>query len=153
MPGGYSQSPSELQTSEILVNHSWLQKLMKKAQVDEAALSHANGFIPSIFQLCSQITKTLTCDPDDVQYMASTKSSNFIRGPKSKKNFDLLGDSVFNAEGAEWSYHLRIIRVFFSAANEDPEAGIDLQELFQRFFYDMSFQMTCGHDPNSLSLQ
>ncbi|KAL9274625.1 Alkane hydroxylase MAH1-like protein, partial [Drosera capensis] len=124
----------------------------------------------------------ITCDPNDVQYMASTKSSNFIRGPKSKKNFDLLGDSAFNAEGAEWSYHLRIVRVFFSgkqfmdywananvdkvvgslvpildraaaAASEDPEAGIDLQELFQRFFYDMSFQMTCGHDPNSLSLQ
>ncbi|KAL9251310.1 Alkane hydroxylase MAH1-like protein [Drosera capensis] len=95
----------------------------------------------------------ITCDPDDVQYMASTKSSNFIRGPKSKKNFDLLGDSVFNAEGAEWSYHLRIVRGFFNASSEAPQAAIDLQELFQRFFYDLSSQMICSHDPNSLSLQ
>ncbi|GAB2221906.1 hypothetical protein Droror1_Dr00013100 [Drosera rotundifolia] len=124
----------------------------------------------------------VTCYPDDVRYMTSTHSSNFIRGPRSKKNFDLLGDSFFNAEGAEWRYHLRILKVFFSgkqfmdywananvdkvvgslvpildrttaAASEDPEAGIDLQELFQRFFYDMSFQVAFGHDPNSLSLQ
>ncbi|GAB2232831.1 hypothetical protein Drorol1_Dr00011890 [Drosera rotundifolia] len=124
----------------------------------------------------------VTCYPDDVQYMTSTHSSNFIRGPKSKKYFDLLGDSVFNAEGAEWSYHLRIVRGFFSgkhfmdhwtnatidkvvgsivpildrtaaASVKNPEAAIDLQELFQRFFYDMSVQMTCSHDPNHLSLQ
>ncbi|GAB2261047.1 hypothetical protein Droror1_Dr00011902 [Drosera rotundifolia] len=124
-----------------------------------------------------------TVDPANVQYTSSTKFSNFPRGEKSRELFDVFGDGYFNLDSKEWSNHRRIFRAFFNhkqfgevsikkalekvekglipildkVANRGAEVSdgtvIDLQEVFQRYTYDLTHSMVTGFDPNSLSLQ
>ncbi|KAL9256761.1 Alkane hydroxylase MAH1-like protein [Drosera capensis] len=125
----------------------------------------------------------VTVDPANVQYTSSTKFSNFPRGEKSRELFDVFGDGYFNHDSKEWSNHRRIFRAFFNhkqfgevsikKALEKVEKGlipildkvanrgagvsdgtvIDLQEVFQRYTYDLTHSLVTGFDPNSLSLQ
>ncbi|GAB4832364.1 hypothetical protein Ancab_006380 [Ancistrocladus abbreviatus] len=119
----------------------------------------------------------ITADPANVQYTSSTKFSSYPRGSKSKEFFDVFGVGHFNLEADEWSPHRRIFRSFFNhkqfaaystkLALDKVEKGlipvldkvaknpgtIDLQEVFQRYAYDLTHCLVIGHDPSSLSIQ
>jgi len=97
--------------------------------------------------------------PDDVEYILKTNFENFIKGPIFRNNMgDLLGDGIFNADGALWSkqrkaasHEFSVVRfrdhmtdVFVRHAEElalhlteRVEQGtgdvVDLQRLFSKF--------------------
>ncbi|GAB4827960.1 hypothetical protein Ancab_034845 [Ancistrocladus abbreviatus] len=116
-----------------------------------------------------------TADPADVHYTSSAKFSDFQRGHEFKKKFDVLGNGHFNTDGEEWSMHRKLARTIFSHPQfndltttrtlEKVKEGVipvlddacsrgqlvDLQDIFQRYSYDLIFQLVTGCDPKKLS--
>ncbi|GFY94174.1 cytochrome P450, family 96, subfamily A, polypeptide 10 [Actinidia rufa] len=52
-----------------------------------------------------------TVDPANVHYIMSANFSNFPKGPKFMKIFDLLGDGIFNSDGDLWRNQRRFARL------------------------------------------
>ncbi|GAB4832360.1 hypothetical protein Ancab_006376 [Ancistrocladus abbreviatus] len=97
-----------------------------------------------------------SADPVVMQYTSSTNFSNFHRGASSKDTFDVLGEATFNMEGHEWAKRRKIARHCFSLkefTEFSNKTTFDLQEVFQRWSFDLTCKTGLGLDPQTLSPQ
>ncbi|XP_065873479.1 alkane hydroxylase MAH1-like [Euphorbia lathyris] len=127
--------------------------------------------------LFSNITLLLTSDPTNVHYIMSSNFSNFPKGLEFSKIFDILGDGIFNSDSHSWKYqrklahslinHRRFHNFLLKTSRELVEEGvlgvldhvaenraeIDLQDLFQRFTFDITCKLVTGYNPKCLSVE
>ncbi|KAL3508260.1 hypothetical protein ACH5RR_027661 [Cinchona calisaya] len=118
----------------------------------------------------------ITCDPANVHYILSKNFSNYPKGPKFRKIFDILGDGIFNADSELWEIHRKItlsvmhnpnfLKLVETTVWEKVEKGLlpilencaktgsqlDLQNIFQRFTFDSISKLVLDHDSCSLSM-
>lgn len=119
----------------------------------------------------------ITSDPASVHHVLSRNFSNYPKGPKFRKNFDILGNGVFNADYELWEIHRRVTLSLMNHASfltmlertiwNKVEDGlipvldhhihhhggkIDLQDIFQRFTFDSISKLLLDYDPGSLSV-
>ncbi|KAL4575407.1 hypothetical protein LXL04_022250 [Taraxacum kok-saghyz] len=118
----------------------------------------------------------ITTDPSDIQHILSKNFSNYPKGEKFRKLFDVLGDGIFNADGHIWEIQRKTTMSLFKQPNfqhvfeaivwNKVERGLlpvlesvckqgkemDLQETFQKFTFDTICKLLLDHDPQSLSL-
>ncbi|KAK8952197.1 Cytochrome P450 86A2 [Platanthera zijinensis] len=119
---------------------------------------------------------TVTCDPRNLEHVLKTRFSNYPKGPTWNAVFrDLLGDGIFNSDGASWqlqrkaaapefstrtlrlamsrwisrSIHRRLLPILDSAAVSN--GAVDLQDLLLRLAFDNICGLICGHDPETLA--
>lgn len=124
----------------------------------------------------ANINMLLTSDPSNIHYMLSKNFPNYPKGPEFRNMLDLLGDGIFNSDHELWEIHRRTtmsllkhpdfqsllettivnkvengllpILEFVSTRNQE----IDLQEIFQRFTFDVICLLLLDYDPESLSI-
>ncbi|KAF8411567.1 hypothetical protein HHK36_004122 [Tetracentron sinense] len=118
-----------------------------------------------------------TSDPANVHYIMSTNFSNFPKGSRFKKIFDVFGDGIFNSDSDLWKTqrktahalinHQRFHRFFVKTTAVKLEKGlipvlehvsglslvVDLQDVFQRFTFDTTCMLVTGYDPGCLSIE
>ncbi|CAH1430985.1 unnamed protein product [Lactuca virosa] len=118
----------------------------------------------------------ITTDPLDIHHVLSKNFSNYPKGQKYRKLFDIFGDGIINLDGHLWEIHRKTIMSLFRQPNfqsvfeavvwNKVESGllpvlesisktgmeIDLQEIFQRFTFDTICKVLLDYDPQSLSL-
>ncbi|AYV83822.1 MAG: cytochrome P450 704B1 [Hyperionvirus sp.] len=113
-------------------------------------------------------------DPELIKYVLKTNMDNFGKGGLFNETFrDLLGDGIFNSDGASWKLHRALISPIFSArrltehmegvflkhgyqvinilerAARDDQT-IDLQDLFFRYTFDCICEIAFGFESNTL---
>ncbi|GAA0156272.1 oxygenase [Lithospermum erythrorhizon] len=125
----------------------------------------------------TNVDMLITCDPTNVHYILSKNFLNFGRGPQFKKMFADLGDGIFNAEGEFWGIQRKTTQAVFHhsgfknflvmSTRDKVEKGmiqvldhvsklgidVDLQELIQRFAFDITCVLLLDYDPASLSVE
>ncbi|CAI9296357.1 unnamed protein product [Lactuca saligna] len=126
--------------------------------------------------LTTNTNKLCTTNPSDVHHILSKNFSNYPRGHRFRKIFDILGDGFSNTDGDLWHFHRRTIMLLlkspcFGSLLEDviwnkvesgllpvleylsmQEVEIDLQDVFERFSFDTICKLLFDHDPKSMSL-
>ncbi|XP_023741232.1 alkane hydroxylase MAH1 [Lactuca sativa] len=126
--------------------------------------------------LTTNTNKLCTTNPLDVHHIMSKNFSNYPRGHRFRKIFDILGDGFSNTDGDLWHFHRRTIMPLlkspcFGSLLEDviwnkvesgllpvleylsmQEVEIDLQDIFERFSFDTICKLLLDHDPKSISL-
>ncbi|CAN1844894.1 Cytochrome P450 94A1 [Linum perenne] len=117
----------------------------------------------------------LTANPATVEHILKTKFNNYQKGESGRAIlFDLLGDGIFNADGASWKFqrqvsshefntkslrhfveHVvdtelsdRLIPILSAAATSG--GVLDLQDILQRFAFDNICRIAFGYDPEYL---
>ncbi|KAG9451160.1 hypothetical protein H6P81_011125 [Aristolochia fimbriata] len=118
----------------------------------------------------------ITCNPQNVEYTMKTNFDEFNKGPHFAEIFDFLGNGMFVADGESWSGQRKMavtrfaskkFQSFCSEKNEEVvteglipvlqdavERGstIDLQEVFKRLAFDVTFASVLGKNPGFLSV-
>lgn len=118
----------------------------------------------------------VTANPKVVEYVLKTRFDNYPKGkPFSTILGDLLGKGIFNVDGDWWVFQRKMaslelgsisIRSYayetvakeietrllplLSAAAEDGKRILDLQDVFQRFSFDIICNFSFGVDPGCL---
>ncbi|XP_030450883.1 cytochrome P450 94C1-like [Syzygium oleosum] len=118
----------------------------------------------------------ITANPEVVEYMLKTRFDNYPKGkPFSMILGDLLGKGIFNVDGDWWMFQRKMaslelgsisIRSYayetvtkeietrllplLSSAAEDEKRILDLQDVFQRFSFDIICNFSFGVDPGCL---
>ncbi|XP_074316681.1 cytochrome P450 94A1-like [Silene latifolia] len=117
-----------------------------------------------------------TGDPAVVEHILKTRFTIYEKGPMQKAILeDLLGDGIFNVDGAKWKFQRqvashefntkslrkfvenvvdselsdRLIPILSSAAKN--QTVLDLQDILQRFAFDNICKISFGYDPEYLS--
>ncbi|KAI3696028.1 hypothetical protein L1987_79037 [Smallanthus sonchifolius] len=117
-----------------------------------------------------------TSTPADIHYILSKNFPNYPKGDKFHEIFDILGEGVSNIDGDIWEFHRRTLMhllnhpSFHSLVKKTiwnkVEKGLlpvldnisiqgveaDLQDIFQRFSFDIICESVFDYDPQSLSL-
>lgn len=117
-----------------------------------------------------------TVDPANVHYIMSSNFSNFPKGPEFSKIFDVLGTGIFNSDSEWWKNqrklaqalinHRRFHQFLVKTSREMVEKGlvpvldhvaeqgsvVDMQDLFQRFTFDITCILVTGYNPRCLSI-
>ncbi|KAI4325887.1 hypothetical protein MLD38_031251 [Melastoma candidum] len=117
-----------------------------------------------------------TVDPANVHHIMSANFVNFPKGPEFRKMFGILGDGIFNADGETWKSqrkamqglvtHVKFHRFLAKITREKVKNGlmevfdklaesgveVDLQDVFQRLTFDLTFKLVTGFDPGCLSI-
>ncbi|XP_058084329.1 noroxomaritidine synthase 2-like [Magnolia sinica] len=118
----------------------------------------------------------ITCDPDNVNHILNTTNfSNYPKGDDFSEIFEILGDGILNADYESWRIqrkmahslvrYKRFRRFVVKACREKVENGlvpllshiahqvhaVDLQDVLQRFTFDVTCLLVCGTDPGCLS--
>ncbi|KDP35257.1 hypothetical protein JCGZ_09416 [Jatropha curcas] len=125
----------------------------------------------------SNVKILITVDPTNVHYVMSSNFSNFPKGSEFSKIFDILGDGIFNADSHSWKTQRKLVQTLINrgcfhnflieACQEMVEKGlvpviehasdqdsvVDLQDLFQRFTFDITCELVTGYNPRSLSTE
>ncbi|CAI0434331.1 unnamed protein product [Linum tenue] len=119
--------------------------------------------------------RILTADPAAVQHILKTKFDNYPKGEDSRAIlFDMLGDGIFNADGASWKLQRQVSSHEFNTKSlrhfvnhvVDAEVSdrliptlsaaaasggvLDLQDILQRFAFDNVCKIAFGYDPEYL---
>ncbi|KAL0891710.1 hypothetical protein Bca101_015693 [Brassica carinata] len=118
-----------------------------------------------------------TVDPANIHYILSSKFSNYIKGPEFQEIFEAYGDGIINSDSELWRSLRKSSQVIFSHQKyqnfststtrsklkdgllpllshfADEEMVLDLQDVFQRFMFDITFIFITGSDPGSLSIE
>ncbi|KAB5548075.1 hypothetical protein DKX38_011481 [Salix brachista] len=118
-----------------------------------------------------------TVDPANIHYIMSSNFSNFPKGSMFSRIFDILGDGIFNADSHEWKSqrklahslinHQQFQRFLVKSSWNKVEKGlipvlehvakqgsvVDLQDVFQRFTFDITSVLVTGFDPGCLSIE
>lgn len=139
-------------------------------------LSHSGGTFILNGPWFANMDMLLTANPLDIHYILSKNFSNYPKGDKFRKLFDILGDGVFNSDGELWEIHRKVTMCvlkhdgfqslletiiwnkvengFLPILESISRKGIeiDLQDIFQRFTFDTISKLLLDHDPKSLSL-
>ncbi|KAK9068146.1 hypothetical protein SSX86_012257 [Deinandra increscens subsp. villosa] len=115
-----------------------------------------------------------TSDPANIHHILSKNFANYPKGPAFRTIFDILGDGILSSDHELWKMHRRTtsVSVFkhpdFHALLETSirnkiEKGLlpvleryhretDLQDVFQRFTFDVICVLLLDYDPESLSI-
>ncbi|PKA52105.1 Cytochrome P450 86B1 [Apostasia shenzhenica] len=117
----------------------------------------------------------LTCDPANVNHVFNVNFQNYPKGHDFSESFDILGDGIFNADGESWRLQrkkaqalmsLPLFRSFAARCSREKAANsllpllrriseegktVDLQDVFLRLTFDITFNLVFGEDPQSLS--
>ncbi|KAI3816947.1 hypothetical protein L1987_10732 [Smallanthus sonchifolius] len=119
----------------------------------------------------------ITTEPSNIHHILSKNFSNYPKGDKFRKMFDIFGDGIFNADGHLWEIHRKttlsllkhpnfqsvletivwnkvetgLLPVFEFVSKHEME--VDLQEIFQRFTFDTMCMLLLDYDLQSLSLE
>ncbi|KAF5777715.1 putative cytochrome P450 [Helianthus annuus] len=118
----------------------------------------------------------LTASPADIHHILSKNFPNYPKGHKFGEIFDILGDGVSNSDGDLWEFHRRTLmgllnqpsfhsllkmtiwnkveKGLLPALDNISQQGVemDLQDIFQRFAFDIICESVFGYDPKSMSL-
>lgn len=125
----------------------------------------------------ANIDMLFTSNPTNIHYILSKNFPNYPKGPDFRNIFDIFGDAVFNSDHELWEIHRRTTTMClfrhpdFNTLLETnimnkTEKGLlpfldfvsshhtetDLQEIFQRFTFDVMCLLLLDYDPESLSL-
>ncbi|KAF9678787.1 hypothetical protein SADUNF_Sadunf07G0072100 [Salix dunnii] len=103
-----------------------------------------------------------TVDPANVHYIMSSNFSNFSKGSMFSRIFDILGDGILNADSHEWKSQRKLaqswnkvekglVPVLEHVAKQG--SVVDLQDVFQRFTFDITSILVMGFDPGCLSIE
>ncbi|KAJ8769619.1 hypothetical protein K2173_005222 [Erythroxylum novogranatense] len=119
----------------------------------------------------------LTSDPANVQHIMSTNFSNYPKGSPWKQRFDIFGESIFNSDYDEWTYHRKVFRGYYShrqfkelAAKSlhkcihtdlipvldsftEQHVAVDMQALFKRLLSCFAFYICTGSKPSSFNVE
>ncbi|EOA34778.1 hypothetical protein CARUB_v10022359mg [Capsella rubella] len=119
----------------------------------------------------------LTADPRNIHHILSSNFKNYPKGPEFKKIFDVLGDGIVAADSMLWEdlrksnhsifHHKGFLEHAVSSNISKVKKGLlpildkaveeniilDLQDMFQRFTFDISSILMTGYDPMSLSIE
>ncbi|CAN8324096.1 unnamed protein product [Cochlearia groenlandica] len=119
----------------------------------------------------------VTADPANVHHIMSSNFSNYIKGPAFHEIFEAFGDGIINTDSELWLNWRKasqaifnhqmymnfststtksklkdgLVPLFNHFAREDMV--VDLQDVFQRFMFDITFILVTGSDPTSLSVE
>ncbi|XP_043687838.1 cytochrome P450 94A1-like [Telopea speciosissima] len=118
----------------------------------------------------------ITANPAIVQHILKTQFYKYPKGPFFRKNlYDLLGSSIFNADGDRWKFERQISSPEFNTKSLRKFVGtvveaelsecllpllsttnvensvLDLQDILQRFAFDNICKIAFGFNPKSLS--
>ncbi|XP_010510801.1 PREDICTED: alkane hydroxylase MAH1-like [Camelina sativa] len=119
----------------------------------------------------------LTADPRNIHHILSSNFQNYPKGPGFKKIFDALGDGILAADSELWedlrksnhtlfhnkdflelavSSNIRKLKKdlfpFLDKAVEE-NITLDLQDVFQRYMFDIFSILINGYDPMTLSTE
>ncbi|KAI3816285.1 hypothetical protein L1987_15978 [Smallanthus sonchifolius] len=118
----------------------------------------------------------VTTNPLDIHHILTKNFCNYPKGDNFRKIFDILGDGIFNCDGELWEIHRKVTMCVFKHPGfqclletilwNKVEKGLlpvlesisrqgmemDLQEIFQRFTFDIICTLLLDHNPKSLSL-
>ncbi|CAN1844905.1 Cytochrome P450 94A1 [Linum perenne] len=119
--------------------------------------------------------RLFTANPSTVEHILKTKFNNYQKGESGRAIlFDLLGDGIFNADGASWKFQRQVSSHEFNTRSlrhfvehvVDTELSdrlipilslaaakgdvLDLQDILQRFAFDNVCRIAFGHDPEYL---
>ncbi|KAI3696030.1 hypothetical protein L1987_79039 [Smallanthus sonchifolius] len=118
----------------------------------------------------------LTSSPADIHYILSKNFRNYPKGDKFREIFDILGEGVSNIDGSIWKFHRRTLMhllnhpSFLSLVKmivwnkvekgllpvldkfSTQGAEVDLQDIFQRFAFDIICESVFDYDAQSMSL-
>ncbi|KAL5860817.1 hypothetical protein ACOSQ4_002113 [Xanthoceras sorbifolium] len=116
-------------------------------------------------------------DPMNAHHILSRNFANYTKGPELRDIFEPLGDGIFGADADLWKVQRKITQAALHNCKFQPflersawqkvEEGlipvmdhvsklgieVDLQELFQRFTFDIISLLVFGFDSNSLSVE
>lgn len=119
----------------------------------------------------------VTCDPENVRHILSTKSSSYLKGTEWLKQFDIFGEALFNSDGESWKRHRKVFHSFLNhhqfrksltkIVRVRIEQGlvkvvehvsrqklvVNLQDLFVRHAFDIGCIMATGSNPGVLSIE
>ncbi|EOA34088.1 hypothetical protein CARUB_v10021589mg [Capsella rubella] len=95
----------------------------------------------------------LTADPRNIHHILSSNFQNYPKGPEFKKIFDVLGDGIIAIFLS--SNISKVKKDLFPILDKAIEENIilDLQDVFQRYMFDISSILMTGYDPMSLSIE
>uniref|UniRef100_A0A7N0U2R2 Cytochrome P450 n=1 Tax=Kalanchoe fedtschenkoi TaxID=63787 RepID=A0A7N0U2R2_KALFE len=124
----------------------------------------------------SNFSLVFTSDPENVHYILSKNFANFNKGHDFKEIFENLGEGILVADGDSWKMQRKLSHSLFKNSNflslvekcaeqkvqdglfkildHASESGleVDMQDLFQRFTFDVACIFMLGVDLNSLAL-
>ncbi|KAK5812596.1 cytochrome P450 86A8 [Gossypium arboreum] len=117
---------------------------------------------------------TVTCDPKNLEHILKTRFDNYPKGPTWQSVFhDLLGQGIFNSDGATWLFQrrtaalefttrtlrqamarwvTRAIKFRFCPILEEAQAKsepVDLQDVLLRLTFDNICGLAFGRDPET----
>ncbi|KAM7268135.1 hypothetical protein ACFE04_010301 [Oxalis oulophora] len=118
----------------------------------------------------------VTSDPLNIRHVLTTNFANYPKGPDFKKLFEPFGNGFLNSDAESWKFHRNLVQthvrenkfqVFLEQCLTEKiskglipvldhvknlKADVDLQDVFQRFTYDISCLLVLGIDSESLSV-
>ncbi|CAK5284767.1 unnamed protein product, partial [Mycena citricolor] len=118
--------------------------------------------------------RIFTTEPSHIKSMLTTNFTSFEKGDEFKSQFrSLMGDGIFNTDGAMWKFHRTISRQYFSKDRilnfrqdylynadraiallaDSVKAGeaVDIQDLAARYTLDCTSEFLFGRSVQSLS--
>ncbi|XP_028752007.1 alkane hydroxylase MAH1-like [Neltuma alba] len=118
----------------------------------------------------------VTCDPMNVHHIMSKNFVNYVKGTEFREIFEALGDGIFSVDSDLWKYHRALLHSLFKSESfknflakrvqkkvlsclfplldhmEKQGIEVDLQEVFNRFNFDIVCSTILGCDPKSLAV-
>nr|GEW10777.1 alkane hydroxylase MAH1-like [Tanacetum cinerariifolium] len=119
----------------------------------------------------------LTTNTSDIHQIMTKNFANYPRGHKFRNILDILGDGISNTDGELWEFQRKTIMsllklpsfhslykktIWHKVENGlfpvleylvKQGATVDLQEIFQRFTFDIICTLLFDHDPQSMSTE
>ncbi|GJT63000.1 alkane hydroxylase MAH1-like protein [Tanacetum coccineum] len=119
----------------------------------------------------------LTINTSDIHHIMTKNFANYTRGHKFRNILDILGDGFSNTDGELWEFQRKTIMSLLKLPSfhslykmtiwHKVENGlfpvleyvvkqgetVDLQEIFQRFTFDIICTLLFDHDPQSMSTE
>ncbi|GJT70534.1 alkane hydroxylase MAH1-like protein [Tanacetum coccineum] len=119
----------------------------------------------------------VTANPLDIHHIMSKNFNNYPRGEKFRSIFNILGDGFSSSDGELWASQRRTIMSLLKLPSfqslfertiwnkvenglwplleclSKSGANLDLQDIFQRFAFDMICTLLFDHDPKSMSTE
>ena len=119
----------------------------------------------------------VTSDPMNVHHAMSKNFGNYIKGPVFREIFEAFGDGIFTADSESWKSNRALLHSLFKNKNfelflektirkklknslfpvldhvEKQGIEVDLQDVFNRFNFDIICSLILGSDPQCLSIE
>ncbi|XP_058760842.1 alkane hydroxylase MAH1-like [Vicia villosa] len=116
----------------------------------------------------------ITTDPMNVHHITSKKFSNYGKGTDFHEIFEILGDGIFNLDSIEWKQERAVLhsllknKSFMISLQQNIQKKLDnclvplldqasnggqildLQDILERFTFDITCTSSFGFDPNCL---